>query len=208
MKQSVRKALLGAAVASSVIALTTAPAQATGQGVTTSHPITLTGSATWKSTTTGGTISCTKSTGTGIAQDPPNAFVQINSMAFSSPANPNGWCTGPGILMQVTASGFPWTLSPTGVTVGGVTPVSVTGIKASLVGSDNCHATITGPAGGGGTVTGKYTSGTASLTLGGVGSTSNLTVQTADINCDPGLINVGDSITMNASYTVSPPLVF
>ncbi|MFC5185229.1 hypothetical protein [Actinomadura harenae] len=209
MKQSVRKAMVGVIAATSVLALTTAPAHATGQGLTTTHPITLTGTATWKDNSTGETISCTKVTGTGTAQDgtpPPNPVAQITSMTFSSPANPNGWCSGPGgILVQITPSGFPWPLSVTGLT-GGVTLASLSGIKASFVGSDNCHATVTGPGGAGGTVSGTYNISASVLATGGTGSTSNLTAQTVDFNCDPTLINAGDSFSMRVSLTISPPL--
>ncbi|MEV5572516.1 hypothetical protein AB0L06_20930 [Spirillospora sp. NPDC052269] len=204
MKQSVRKGMLGVVTASSVIALTTAPAHATGQSPATTHPITLTnsGNVVLRDTWTGASISCTSSTGMGTAQDPPGPLGQINSLSFSSPAIPSGWCSGPGIVVQVTASGFPWAMNTTSLP-----SVAWSGVRMSIVGSDNCHATISGPGGTGVTIYGTYNSSTAALTFGGVGTTSPLIVQTTDAYCDPTLFNVGDRFSLNATYKISPPLV-
>ncbi|WP_026415980.1 hypothetical protein [Actinomadura oligospora] len=212
MKQSVRKALLAAAAASSVIALTT-PAHATGQRLATPQAITLTnsGNVSVKDNTTGAGWSCTTSKGTGTADvsDPAsNPVFRVNSLTAASPSTGwNGWCNG-FFALQVTAdTTTPWAFNVTGPTVSGVTPGTLTGVKLSLLSSDACHAPLAGPGGVGGTLSGKYNNATHALTIGGLGSTSNLTVQSVDANCDPVLTDVGDSFSIHGTYSISPYVV-
>ncbi|WP_147340950.1 hypothetical protein [Actinomadura logoneensis] len=211
MKQSVRKATLAAAAATSVLALTTAPAHATGPRLATSHAITLTnsGNVVFTDISTGAAIVCDTSTGTGTAQDgpvPPPPTFSINSLTFSGKSNPGGWCSGSlGLMVQVTASNLPWSFNPV-ASASGVFLGTLTGVKVKIVGSDNCHATLAGPAGAGASLSATYTNSTATLTLGSTGSTTNLSVQTTDVNCDPTLFNVGDVFKLSASYKISPPL--
>ncbi|MEV5572517.1 hypothetical protein AB0L06_20935 [Spirillospora sp. NPDC052269] len=211
MKHSVRKGLVGAIAASSVLALSTAPANATGQSPATTQAITLTnsGSISVKDGSTGWAIVCTASTGTGTAQvgtPQPNPVFQINTLQFNQ-GTAGSKCSTPFTPMQVTAAGLPWSFSATSPTVSGVTPGTLTGVKLTIVGDDNCHTTITGPGGAGGTISGKYTNGAGTLSFGGTGSTSNLTVATADINCDPTSISVGDPISLNGTYKINPSVV-
>lgn len=219
MRKLTRNSIIGGAVAVAALGLTTAPAQAvTGVDISApgavapSNPITGTNTAnvTAKDNSTGAAITCSKGTAAGTSKIGTNlplaGVATVSSLSLSSPANPSGWCSGPaGITVQVTTSGFPYTMNVTGVTnASGVTPGTLTGITASILGSDNCHATVSGPGGAGGTISGSYSNVTHALSTGGTGSTSNLTVQTADANCDPTLINVGDSISLNGSFLVTP----
>ncbi|MEV4252406.1 hypothetical protein AB0J52_04465 [Spirillospora sp. NPDC049652] len=210
MKQSVRKAVLGAAAASSVLALTTAPAHATGPTLATTQAITLTNynAFTVMDTVTGWTISCTSSKGTGTAQvgttPPPNPVIKISTLQF----NQGAWgddCTSPSLPMQVTAVGLPWSFNTTGPTSFGQTRGTLTGVKLSLYSYvDGCYATVTGPGGAGGSINSYYTNGTNFLAL---SPTSDLTVATANTNCDPWLITVGDTFKLTGTYKVSPPVV-
>ncbi|MCP2334825.1 hypothetical protein [Actinomadura rupiterrae] len=218
MRKLTRNTIIGGAVAAAAIGFTSIPASAvTGVDISApgasspSNAITgvNAGNVTAKDNSTGAAITCSKGTASGTSKIGTNlplaGVATVSSLALSSPANPSGWCSGPvGITVQVTASNFPWTMNVTGVTASGVTPGQLTGIKASIVGSDNCHATVAGPGGAGGTISGNYNNSTHNLTTGGVGSTSNLTVQTVDANCDPTLINAGDSISLNGAFTITP----
>ncbi|MFC5185227.1 hypothetical protein [Actinomadura harenae] len=219
MRKLTRNTIIGGAVAVAALGLTSIPASAvTGVDISAtgavapSNPISgvNSGNVTAKDNSTGAAITCSKGTAAGTSQIGVNlplaGVATVSSLALSSPANPSGWCSGPaGITVQVTTSGFPYTMNVTGVTnASGVTPGTLTGIKASIVGSDNCHATVSGPGGAGGTISGSYSNTSHALTTGGTGSTSNLTVQTVDANCDPTLINAGDSISLNGSFTVTP----
>lgn len=214
MKQSVRRSVAGVGAAISVIALTAAPAHATGQSLATSHPITLTnaGTITVHDTATDIPIHCPFSTGTGTVQigtPQPNPVLQIGSVTLGSQGFPPT-CADPWNTVQVTATGLPWSFSVTGSTDSvGYTPGALSGVKLTIVEDYySCHATITGPGGGGGTITGRFDNYAGTMNVGGgTGSTSNLTVATADRNCDPGLINVGDPISLIGSYKISPTLV-
>ncbi|MEV4252407.1 hypothetical protein AB0J52_04470, partial [Spirillospora sp. NPDC049652] len=206
--------VLGAAAASSVLALTTAPAHATGQTLATTQAITLTnvGNSNLKDNTTGFAWYCTKADGTGTADvgnPPTNPVFRINSLVLVTPSNSpwGGLCSGGYMMIRITAdTTTPWAFNVTGSTVSGVTPGALTGVKASIAG-DGCRATLAGPGGIGGTLSGSYNNASHSLRVGGPGSTSNLTVQSVNADCDPVMINVGDAFSFNFAYSISPPVV-
>ncbi|RFU43219.1 hypothetical protein DZF91_02330 [Actinomadura logoneensis] len=226
MRKLTRNTIIGGSVAVAALGLTALPAAAAPTSVT----ITAAGSSgssvaisginsgnvTAKDTSTGAAITCTKGTASGTSKLgtglPLTAVASVTSVSLSSPANAGGWCSGPaGLTIQVTANtSTPWTLDVTGVTSGGVTAGKLNGVKASIVGSDNCHATVTANGvvnGPGGSVTGSYNNSTHALTTGGTGTTSNLKVATVDANCDPTLINAGDSVSLNGTFVITPALV-
>ncbi|MEV5572515.1 hypothetical protein AB0L06_20925 [Spirillospora sp. NPDC052269] len=219
MRKLTRNSILASAVAISALGLTAIPASANPMYVDisatgasgSSWGITATSSSvTAKDNTTTAAITCSSGAASGTTKlgtniTPTTGIASVTTLSLTSPANKNGWCSGPaGITVQVNPDlTTPWTLDATAVTAAGVTAGKLNGIKASIVGSDNCHATVSGPGGTGGSVTGSYNNTTHSLTTGGTGSTSNLTVQSVDLNCDPTLINAGDSISLNGTFVVT-----
>ena len=109
-----------------------------------------------------------------------------------------GTCTGAGgLTFTVTSSGI-WSLDATGDTVGGVTPVSISGVNLHVSGS-GCDFDVTG------SVDGTYTNGTSYGTLTLPGTTSGLTIS----NVSGGLACVfvgaqnGDSASLQATYQVA-----
>ncbi|MBO2447965.1 hypothetical protein J4573_12750 [Actinomadura barringtoniae] len=112
-------------------------------------------------------------------------------------------CEGPaGITFTISVS-VPWgfwmsSYDSTSDSVRG----EFTGVKATLHGSDECDATISGPGGGAGTIDLSYSNITGILTLGG----GDLVVNTADADCDPGLVNGGDAVSLQGPYNSNPKL--
>lgn len=208
MRKLTRNGLAISAAMAASIALTAAPAHADITfTVTPGGSITGTnsGALTAIDTTTGASVVCEQSTAAGSARSGDgNGLATLSSVTFATAGNPNNWCTGPiGIVVQVTAQNFPWTLNATsydGSAAGGTTSGNLTGVRASIHGSDECDATIGGPSGGVGTIEGTYTNDDNTLRVTG----GNLEVQTADAQCDPELINVGDQIVLDGAYVVNP----
>lgn len=207
MRKFTRKALTAGAVAATTVALTAVPASAAGTW-TISPAGGISGFNTQNvgalDLNTGAAVSCDTSeatgnvptAGSGLSGD---GIAQLTGVTFS---NSGGPCpaTG-GILVTLTTSGFPWQFnaqsydSSTGVTSG-----TLTGVTSSLHGSDECDATVGGPGGGAGTISGSYDNNTGLLSVSG----NNLEVLTADADCDPNLINVGDQIQLIGQYGVAP----
>ncbi|MFC5185228.1 hypothetical protein [Actinomadura harenae] len=210
MKQSVRKSMVGVVAATSVLALTTATAHATGQGLTTTQDITLTnsGNVSFRDNATGWGFGCTNSIGTGTADvDAPQAspVFRITSLTLTSPYSGwNGRCEG-FFPQQVTAdTTTPWAFNVTGSTVSYVTPGTLTGVKLTIVGGDACHVVVGGPGGAGGTLSANYSNSAHSLNINRPVGTNNLTVQSVDNNCDPTFVNVGDAFSMFGTYPINP----
>ncbi|WP_026415981.1 hypothetical protein [Actinomadura oligospora] len=226
MRKLTRNSIFSAAVATAALGLTAGTAFAAGPppytgtisvsatgatGTSIGVTVTNTTNVTAKDLTTLASITCTKATGTGTAKlgsgISPNGSASLTAATFSSPANPGGACSGPlGITVQVTADNLPWSISvdPSTVVNGVSAKGAMTGVKAHIVGSDNCHATVTGPGGGTGTLyNGSYTDSTGILKFDSTG-VSDLRVATVDANCDPSLINAGDPITLLGSFKVTP----
>ncbi|TDD76558.1 hypothetical protein E1293_27000 [Actinomadura darangshiensis] len=209
MRKLTRNALTVTAVAASAIALTSVPASAAGTW-TVSPGGNISGSNTRPltavDTTTGSPVVCDVSTATGTAQSGSglsgDGIASLTDVQFSTPGNPNDWCTGPvGIVVQVTATNLPWTFNAASYdSASGVTSGSLTGVSATIHGSDECDASITGPGGAPGTIEGSYTNGANTLGVTG----GNLEVTTVDADCDPSLIGVGDQVVLDGEYTVTP----
>ena len=105
-------------------------------------------------------------------------------------------CTGPGgYTFTVTGSGS-WGLDATGDTVGGVTPVSITGVNLHFAGS--CTFDYTG------SIDGSYTNGPSFGTLTLPGTTSTLTISNVSggFSCFFFGIQNGDSASLEATYQV------
>ncbi|TDE34057.1 hypothetical protein [Actinomadura sp. 6K520] len=209
MRKFTRKAMATTAAAATTLALAAVPASAAGTwtvspGGTVSGVNTVALQAVDLST--GAPVICNVSTASGTAQSGSGlsgaGIAQLDSVSFSTPGNPNNWCTGPvGIVVKVTATNLPWTFNAHSYDAAtGVTSGELTGIKAEIHGSDECDATITGPGGAGGTITGTHTNGSSTLDVSG----NTLEVATADADCDPSLINEGDQVALIGQYALSP----
>lgn len=155
--------------------------------------------------TTGAAIVCDSSTASGSSKSGSNlpgaGIAQLDSVSFSTPGNPNDWCTGPvGIVVQVTATGTPWQFNAQDYDGAGVTTGTLTGVQASIHGSDECDATVAGSGSDTGTIDGTYDNSDGTLRVSG----GNLEVKTVDADCDPSLINAGDQVLLDGAYQVSP----
>ena len=188
----------GAAIAA-VVGLAAAPAfasvsSATVSGNTNSNgAITATAtSPTLTDTKTGVKLTCASATASGTAANGTYTAGAPTAIKVAS-LSTLGWnqCTISGIGFTVKANATPWALNATGATVSGATPGSITGVNATLSGA--CNAIVTG------TVTGKYTNSTHTLSING----GNLVVSGVSGLC-LGLINNGDAVVYNANYVVSP----
>jgi hypothetical protein len=196
-KAAAGTAVTGAAFAA-VLGLAAAPAFALTSVVTGSSSTgaitAVAATPTLTDTTTGTKLTCTSSNAAGtVLNGTHTPLGTISSVTFAT-------CKGPGsITFTVTAQGTPWTLNATGVTSGGVTPGSLTGVRAKLTGL--CNATFAGSAGStsGATLTGNYNNATHTLTING-GSLKAYSVSGLCL----GLINNNDLATFNAAYVVSP----
>ncbi|MEV4252399.1 hypothetical protein AB0J52_04430 [Spirillospora sp. NPDC049652] len=210
MRKSGKSALTSVSLAAAaVIAVTAAAADATWTFLP-GGPVSAvnSGNITAKDTASGAAATCTKAvasatakSGSGLA---PTDLVSLDSISFSSPANPNGWCSSAaGTFMKVTAQNLPWKFSATSYdATNRVVSGKMTGVIASLIGADNCHATFSAPGGGGGEIGITYTNATRAVST---TKSSNLVATSVDANCDPTLINLGDPLSVNAYFVVSPP---
>ncbi|QKG27099.1 hypothetical protein [Actinomadura verrucosospora] len=207
MQKKLGTILAGAGLGASLIALS-APAHATTTGTWTVTPggnvtanIAPLTKVIAKDPSRGTQAVCSGATGGGVAASGSGLsgthLVTINSLTASG-------CIGPGNAnVTITMNGLPWYMNAdsynatTGVTTG-----TVTGIKATYSNPvDGCVATITGPAGAGGSVAGTYTNSTHKLAAGG---SSTLVVNTVNTSCSPTQIQVGDPITLTGTLVVSP----
>jgi hypothetical protein len=209
MRKFTRNALTAGAVAATTIALTAAPALA-DDGWTINPSGGISGFNTQNlgalDLTTHAVVSCNESTATGnvpvggsVASG--TGIAELTGVTFS---NNGGACpaTG-GIFVQITtsaSSASPWHFnavsynSSTHVTTG-----TLTGVSASIHGSDGCDATVGGPGGGTGTINGTFDNDDQLLNVSG----NNLEVLTADADCDVNLIGVGDQIQLSGQYIVA-----
>ena len=108
-------------------------------------------------------------------------------------------CTGPGgLTFTVTSSGI-WSLDATGDTVGGVTPVSISGVNLHFAqNGGGCDFDVTG------SIDGFYTNGTSFGTLTLPGTTSTLTISNVvGFSCVFVGIQSGDSASFKATYQVA-----
>ncbi|GAA1851501.1 hypothetical protein [Actinomadura bangladeshensis] len=208
MRKIISKALTAGAVAATTVALVAVPASASG-----TWTINPAGGVSGFNTqnvgaldlTTHAVVSCNESSATGNVPVGGSGLAgagiaELTDVTFS---NNGGACpaTG-GILVTITTSASAtnaWSFnadsynSTTHVTTG-----TLTNISASIHGSDGCDATVGGPGGGTGTINGTYDNDDQTLRVSG----NNLVVQTADAQCDPNLINVGDQIQLTGEYIV------
>ncbi|MFC6882694.1 MULTISPECIES: hypothetical protein [Actinomadura] len=210
MRKLMRNTLTAGAAMAAVVGITALPAHADvtwsvsgGTSITGTNVGTLTA----KDVTTGAAVTCTQATATGTALNgtglPGNGLATLTGATFATPGNPNNWCSGPaGIVIRITADNLPnWKFNAVTPTATGATG-TLTGVKATIHGSDECDATITGPGGGAGTINGSYTNSSGELAVSG----GNLEVATADDDCDPTLINATDKVTLNGKYKINPIL--
>ncbi|TDD76562.1 hypothetical protein E1293_27020 [Actinomadura darangshiensis] len=123
----------------------------------------------------------------------------ITSARFGSFADPVSCAGAAGILMRVTATGLPWGFNAMTYT-NGVAYGSMTGVTMALHGSDECDATVGGPAGALGTIGASYDNASGMLTL----SDGDLEVAAVDSDCDPTLINVGDRFPVQGQFQSKP----
>ena len=147
---------------------------------------------TFKDTTGGTTLNCASASATGTVTVGTN-------LSWTGIGTVDGtvWntCTGPGgSSFTVTGSGT-WGLNATGNTVGGVTPVSVTGVNLHVAGGCNFDYT--------GSIAGTYTNGTSNGTLTLPGTTSGLMISNVSGSlCSTVNIANGHSASLKASYQV------
>lgn len=219
MRKFARKALTAGAVAATAMALTALPASATPATwtVTPGGAITGTGvSLHALDLTTGAVMNCSTSSASGTAQSGSGlsgtgiatlSSVSFGATPFSHDDNGDGTnenhigcpATG-GIIVEITATGLPWTFNASSYDGSDVTTGTLTGVGATIHGSDFCDAVITGPGGTPGTISGSYSNSAGELSVSG----NNLEVHSVDADCDPGLIQQGDTIMLAGSYEVGP----
>lgn len=205
-RKSTTLTVTAAAAAAAAVLAMPATAQALPQpGIIPVGPVTLTAnqSITLLDMSTGGSVVCDDSTLNGNVppNQPPNLV--ITSGSFSSPSEPGGMCSGPGIPTQITPANLPWSFTVTSFD-GANAAGSFAGVTVVLHDAFGCDATITGPGGTPGTLQAVLENATGEFTFTG----GNLEVATADADCDPGLINVGDQIGLDASYGTTPQLSY
>lgn len=151
---------------------------------------------TWSATTVSpalGGITCTSGAASGTVGGSFNPVLNVNAHTWTG-------CTMSPMTFTFAAQGLPWHIQPTGATSGGVTPMSVTGVKIKLSGI--CTVTVAGTsATTTGTLTGTYSNSTHKLTLTG----GNLHTWNIAGIC-LGLLTSGGAIPYTADYTFTPPL--
>ena len=147
---------------------------------------------TFKDTTGGTTLNCASASATGTVTVGTN-------LSWTGIGTVDGtvWntCTGPGgSSFTVTGSGT-WGLNATGNTVGGVTPVSISGVNLHVAGA--CTFDYTG------SIAGTYANGTSSGTLTLPGTTSGLLISNVS-GSSCGFINIanGHAASFKATYSV------
>lgn len=163
------------------------------------------GNLTITDTSTGNSVTCTTSTGSGSV---PNATIPsatspvqvgaINSISFGS-------CSGSGFTFTVTpniSATNPWKVNVSGVTSGGVTPGGITGVSAHASAAGGfCSLDIDGTGGAGsrtGTANGDYTNSTGRLAENGGSSLRFFNVSGGCF----GLVRSGDPATLSGAYIV------
>ena len=167
-------------------------------GTVVGYTATTTGSSpqvTWKNTTAGTTWNC-------VSASAPGTIKAGTLLSGTGIGTVNGagtvWntCNGPfGLTLTYTGSGS-WGLNATGNTVGGVTPVRISGVNVHVAGACNFDYT--------GSIDGTYTNGTSSGTLTLPGTTSGLTISNVS-GSTCGLFGLGNghSASFKATYQVA-----
>ena len=146
---------------------------------------------TFKDTTGGTTLNCASASATGTVTVGTN-------LSWTGIGTVDGtvWntCSGPfGFTQTVTGSGI-WGLNATGDTVGGVTPVRISGVNLHFAGGCNFDYT--------GSIDGTYTNGPSNGTLILPGTSSGLTISNVSgSSCFFGWSN-GDLASVKATYQV------
>ena len=149
---------------------------------------------TWKDTTAGTTWNC-------VSASAPGTIKAGTLLSGTGIGTVNGagtvWntCTGPfGLTLTFTGSGT-WGLNATGDTVGGVTPVRISGVNVHVAGSCNYDYT--------GSIDGTYTNGPSNGTLILPGTSSGLTISNVS-GSSCSFINIanGHAASYKATYQV------
>jgi hypothetical protein len=157
------------------------------------------GTTTLKDTTTGNSLTCKSSStsatlksGSGLSG---TGLGSVTALSFKT-------CTGPlSLTFTVSVGNLPYVLSATKYK-SGVTTGTISGIHATLSGSD-CSAVVDGATSGtadNGKVTVTYTNSTGKLKV----LTTGGTLHIYDVSGCLGLLNNGDVSTFSGSYTVKP----
>lgn len=206
MRRTFRRAALPVACAAALVAGTPAMASAKPSTVTPIGPVTFTNiaNALFQNTTTGSFVTCSSSVLSGTTQAPPAPPFKVSTATFETPANPFAACSDPSmILVDITSNGLPWSFNAASH-ASGVTTGTLGGVRFTFQDSSGCDATIGGPGTTAGTVGASYTNVTGRLKY--TTASTNLVVKTADADCDPGIINVGDSVRLSGEYQASPKI--
>ncbi|MEU8343472.1 hypothetical protein AB0C74_17380 [Spirillospora sp. NPDC048832] len=126
---------------------------------------------------------------------------------------PGSGCAGiAGIDVTIHPRGLPWKMDATsydpqtGTTTGTLTSDDAAGIGAVVTSGDGCEMTVGGPGSDKGEIQAAYTNESVyGDTVGQFDLTgTNMVITSIGPGCDPGLIDVGDEIDLDARYLVSP----
>ena len=153
---------------------------------------------TFTDTTAGVVLNCASASATGTV----TAGTNLSGTGIGTVDGPR-WalttCTGPfGLTFTHTGVGS-WGLDATGDTVGGVTPVSISGVNVHFA-SGGCDFDYTG------SIDGTYTNGPSTGTLDLPGTTSTLTISNVSGSgflCVFAGIKNGDRASFEATYQVA-----
>ncbi|MBO2447969.1 hypothetical protein J4573_12770 [Actinomadura barringtoniae] len=218
MRKLTRNTLAAAAVMAAAVSLTTTSARADDVTFTVSGGTSISGTnyqlpVVARDVQTGAAASCDTGSATGTVKNGSGlsgaGLGSLTSVSLTDSSTPDGACLGPsGITLKLDLQGLPWAFNAVSYnSATGVTSGNLSNVKATLTGSDDCVAHITGPGGGFGQIEGTYTNPATAgdPALLGV-TTSNLTI--ADVNefCDPNLINQGDTIELDGKFEITPKL--
>jgi hypothetical protein len=156
------------------------------------------GTTTLKDTTSGNSLTCKSSKAGGTAKSGSGlSGTDLASITTSTFSN----CTGPlSLVFTVKTSDLPWALNAISYK-SGVTKGTLTGIHATLTGSD-CSATVDGTSAtaDNGQVDGTYTNKTHKLKI----LTTGGNLHVYNVSGCLGLLNNGDTTTFSGSYTITP----
>ncbi|TDD76557.1 hypothetical protein E1293_26995 [Actinomadura darangshiensis] len=217
MRKAGKSALTTASLAVSAVIATVAAA-ATTWTVLPGGAVTATGTQplTVIDMSTGGAIVCDAMTAKAVAKNgsglQPAGVAAINGLTFSTPGNPNDWCTGGvGIVFDVQPVGLPWQINAesyepaSGEVVG-----KAVGVTVKAHGSDECDVTFSGADGQPGWVKVRYNNETGKVWVGASPQEmetdygTNLVATGVDPDCDPTLVALGDEISLGGEYAVDP----
>jgi hypothetical protein len=115
-------------------------------------------------------------------------------------------CTLPGGLRVTIGCSPTAVLSVTGLTSGGVTPISITNISCtiSLTSAPSCRTTIEGPGTAKGSVGGSYSNSTNQLTINTAGQSLASKNSTCTSTFPNGTVNLASSAGGNIIFAVTP----